>query len=89
MFIGADIVGISTRSSQVDFNRTIASPAAAETKKPSTGLDTLKRYAILASGMLPFSSRGLPANLLKVPIRLFQSLGKGISEMVAKGSVRD
>lgn len=50
--------------------------------------DSLKRLGVLASTVLPFSSRGVAFNLVRTPIRLAQSAFSGIAGMVAKGSAK-
>jgi len=47
-------------------------------KSENKALDTLKQIGISATRLLPFSSRGIVINILKAPIRLCQSIGRGI-----------
>ena len=57
--------------------------------KNCDAFSAIKQLAIIATGRLPFSSRGIAINVLKFPIRIFQSLGAGIKAIKNKTSFQD
>lgn len=62
-------------------------PSSPEGKKESKSLDGLKRFAIISTNMLPFSSRGVAATALGLPIRLTKSLTLGVKQAIRDKSV--
>lgn len=62
------------------------SQGLSKTSKEETNknLERIKKYAVGSTVMLPFSSRSIAVNVLKTPLRFFQSLGLGIKAAVSK-----
>ncbi|MFI5343535.1 MAG: hypothetical protein ACHQUC_04870 [Chlamydiales bacterium] len=61
--------------------------SGADEAASSSALETLKRYTITLTGILPLSSRGIVINLIKTPLRFFQSFGQAFAEMVKQRSI--
>lgn len=54
-----------------------------------SALGSMKGCAIAHLSTIPFSSRSIPANLVKTPMRLVQSGAAGIQQGLKKGSISD
>lgn len=59
-------------------------------KKITDGsLDSMKKFAITSTALLPISSRGVVLNTVRTPMRLLQSTGSGLKQAIKNENIKN